>query len=73
MGIDTNPVVSPHGAIAFGDVHTLLGSQRQPPFAWVDHMGGTFLDAPLLQRPSTFILMMTVLTLVPLATCEPFA
>lgn len=45
MGIDTDPVVSPHGAIAFGDVHTLLGSQRQPPFAWVDHMGGTFLDA----------------------------
>lgn len=45
MALTASGLVAPYGAIAFGDVHTLLGSQQQPPFAWVDHMGGTFLDS----------------------------
>lgn len=45
MSIGEFGLVSPYGAIAFGDIHTLLGYQRQPPFMTVDHMGGTFIDA----------------------------
>lgn len=45
MGLTTSGRLQPYGAIVFGDMHTLLGYQQQPPFMWVDHMGGTFRDA----------------------------
>ena len=45
LPLDSSGKVEVTGTIAFGDIHTLHGNQVQPAFVWVDHMGGTVMDA----------------------------